>query len=49
LRIYVPEGFSAKRVELSGGLAATMSTDGPLLRVSTTPTSGDDVEWKVFF
>jgi len=26
-----------------------MSTDGPLLRVSTTPTSGDDVEWKVFF
>jgi hypothetical protein len=49
LRIYVPEGFSAKRVELSGGLAATMSTDGPLLRVSTTLTSGDDVEWKVFF
>jgi len=26
-----------------------MSTDGPLLRVSTTLTSGDDVEWKVFF
>ncbi len=49
LRIYVPEGFSAKRVELSGGLTATMSTDGPLLRVNTTPTRGDDVEWKVFF
>ena len=28
LRIYVPEGFAAKRVELSGGLTAKMAADG---------------------
>jgi len=49
LRIYVPEGFSAKRVELSGGLAATMTAEGPLLKVDTTPATGDDVGWKVYF
>jgi hypothetical protein len=49
LRIYVPDGFTAKRVELSGGLAAKMATDGPLLTVDYTAAAGDDVEWKVFF
>ena len=28
LRIYVPDGFAAKRVELSDGIVATMKTDG---------------------
>jgi len=49
LRIYVPDGFHASRVELSGGLAATMTTDGALLKVDCTSTTGDDIEWKVFF
>jgi hypothetical protein len=49
LRVYVPDGFSAKRVELSGGLTAKMATDGPLLTVDYTATAGNDVEWKVFF
>ncbi len=49
LRIYVPAGFCAKRVELSGGLTATISTDGTLLKVDTTTNTGDDVVWKVFF
>ena len=49
LRIYVPDGFSAKRVELSEGLAGKMKTDGHLLTVDYTSTTGKDVEWKVFF
>ncbi|MGA2691095.1 MAG: hypothetical protein ABSF76_01915 [Opitutaceae bacterium] len=49
LRIYVPDGFKASRVEVSGGLTATLATEGPLLKVDYTSTSGDDVEWKVFF
>jgi hypothetical protein len=49
LRIYVPDGFAARRVELSGGLPATMATDGSLLRVDYTSSTGQDVEWKVFF
>jgi hypothetical protein len=49
LRIYVPDGFSGKRVELSDGLAATMKTDGNLLTVDYKSSSGKDVEWKVFF
>jgi hypothetical protein len=49
LRIYVPEGFSGKRVELSEGLAGTMKTDGRLLTVDYTSSTGKDVEWKVFF
>jgi hypothetical protein len=49
LRIFLPDGFRAKRVELSGGLAATMKTDGPLLKVDYTSAASDDVEWKVFF
>ena len=49
LRIYVPEGFTAKRVELSGGLTAKMAAAGPLLTVDYTAPTGNDVEWKVFF
>jgi hypothetical protein len=49
LRIYVPDGFAAKRVELSGGLAATMDTNGSLLTVDYTAPTGEDVEWKVYF
>ena len=49
LRIYVPGGFAAKRVELSGGLTAKMAADGPLLTVDYTASTGNDVEWKVFF
>ena len=49
LRIYVPDGFSGKRVELSEGLAATMNTNGHLLTVDYTSSTGKDVEWKVFF
>ena len=49
LRIYVPDGFTAKRVELSGGLTGKLATDGPLLTVDYTASAGNDVEWKVFF
>jgi hypothetical protein len=49
LRIYVPDGFAAKRVELSEGLTPKMATDGSLLTVDYTSTTGKDVEWKVFF
>ena len=49
LRIYVPDGFTAKRVELTDGIAATMKTDGNLLTVDFTAPTGKDVEWKVFF
>jgi len=49
LRIYIPDGFTAKRVELSDGIAATMKTDGNLLTVDFTAPTGKDVEWKVFF
>jgi hypothetical protein len=49
LRIYVPDGFAAKRVELSGGLASKMAVNGNLLTVDYTSSSGNDVEWKVFF
>ncbi|MGA2115698.1 MAG: hypothetical protein ABSH56_13230 [Bryobacteraceae bacterium] len=49
LRIYVPDGFAAKRVELSGGLTAKMATDAHLLTVDYTSSTGNDVEWKVFF
>ena len=49
LRLYVPDGFTAKRAELSGGLTAKMAAEGPLLTVDYTATTGSDVEWKVFF
>jgi hypothetical protein len=49
LRIYVPEGFSVKRVEFSNGLATTMKTDGNLLTLDYKSSNGDDVDWKIFF
>jgi hypothetical protein len=49
LRIYVPEGFSVKRVELTDGLEASVKTDGNLLTVDYKTLTGKDVEWKVFF
>lgn len=49
LRIYVPDGFAAKRVELSEGITATMKTEGNALAVEFTSSTGKDVEWKVFF
>jgi hypothetical protein len=49
LRIFLPDGFSAKRVELSDGLVGTMKTDGSLLTVDFKATTGKDVQWKVFF
>jgi hypothetical protein len=49
LRIYVPEGFTAQRVELSDGIAATLKTDGSLLLVDFKAPTGKDVDWKVFF
>jgi len=49
LRFYVPEGFAARRVELSDGLAGTLKTEGSLLTVDFTSTTGKDVDWKVYF
>jgi len=49
LRIYVPDGFAGRRAELSEGLAATMKTNGNLLTVDYTSSTGKDVEWKVYF
>jgi hypothetical protein len=49
LRIYVPDGFKANRVELADGLVATMKTEGNLLTVDYNSSTGKDVEWKVFF
>ena len=49
MRIYVPDGFAAKRVELSEGLTPAMAVIGSLLTVDYTSSTGKDVEWKVFF
>jgi hypothetical protein len=49
LRIYVPDGYSVKRVELSGGLNPVFKTEGNLLTVDYTAFTGDDVNWKVVF
>jgi hypothetical protein len=50
LRIYLPEGFRAKSVELPDGVPpATMQTDGSLLTVDFTTATGNDVEWKINF
>jgi hypothetical protein len=49
LRIYLPDGYSGKRVELPEGLVATMNTNGHLLTVDYTSPTGKDVDWKVFF
>jgi hypothetical protein len=49
LRIYLPDGFNGKRVELPAGMTGTMKTDGSLLMVDFTAPTGDDVAWKVYF
>lgn len=49
LRIYVPEGFTAKRTELSEGLTSTMKTEGNLLTVDFQSATGNDINWKVIF
>jgi hypothetical protein len=50
LYIYLPDGFSAKSVNLPDGVpGATMRTDANLLMVELTASTGKDVEWKVFF
>jgi hypothetical protein len=49
LRIYLPDGFIGKRVELPAGMTGTMKTDGNLLTVDFTAPTGDDVAWKVYF
>ena len=49
LRIYVPDGFKAQRVELSDGLSATMTVDGNLLMADYIAKTGNDVSWRVHF
>jgi hypothetical protein len=49
LRIYVPNGFTAKRVELTDGIVGTMKTDDSLLTIDYTSSTGEDVGWKVYF
>jgi hypothetical protein len=49
LRIYVPAGFTAQRVEVSDGIPATMNLEGNLLTVDFKTATGKDVEWKVVF
>jgi hypothetical protein len=49
LRIYVPDGFKPKQVQLSDGLQGKITTDGKLLMVDFTTTTGNDVNWKVVF
>jgi hypothetical protein len=36
-------------VELSEGLTGTLKTEGNLLTVDFTSTTGKDVDWKVYF
>ena len=49
LRLYVPDGFKAKRLELSDGITATWKTDGNLLTVDFTSPTGKDADWQIFF
>jgi len=49
LRMYVPDGFSARKAELSEGLTAAMKTEANLLTVDFTSKTGKDVEWKIYF
>jgi hypothetical protein len=45
LRIYVPDGFDAKRVEWMDGHSATTKTDENLLTVDLQWSSSNDVAW----
>jgi hypothetical protein len=49
LRIYVPDGFKAKKVQLSDGLQGIMKTEGNLLTVDFVSATGKDITWKVLF
>lgn len=49
LRIHVPEGFSARHVTLTDGLVAEIKAEGNLLTVSFRSSTGNDVDWAVFF
>ena len=47
LRVYVPEGFTARSAELTGNIPTTMKTEGPLLIVDFVAPNGDDIDWKI--
>ena len=49
LRIYVPDGFQAQRVEASDRITPAMRAEGNLLAVNFQSATGNDVDWKVFF
>jgi hypothetical protein len=49
LRIYIPDGFKAKRVQLSDSLTATIKTEGNLLTADFISPTGNDISWKIFF
>jgi hypothetical protein len=49
LRIFLPDGFLAKRVTLSEDLTGKMATDAGLLTVDFTSATGNDVTWDIYF
>jgi hypothetical protein len=49
LRIYVPDGFTPQRAELSAGLTPEVQTTGNLLTVNFTSPSENDVDWALHF
>ena len=49
LRVCLAGGFTGKRVELPPGLTGTLKTEGNLLTVDFTATTGGDVVWNVYF
>lgn len=49
LRIYVPNGFKAGRVEMSDGSTATLNNEGNLLTVDWKTSSPADMTWRVIF
>lgn len=49
LRIFIPDDFTAKRVELSDGLSGQTKTEANLLTVDYTSSTGNDVNWRIFF
>jgi hypothetical protein len=49
LRVWMPEGYRAGAVELSGGLRVASASEGPLLTVDYTPAADGDVAWSIDF
>ena len=49
LRFYIPSGFQAKSVRLSGGLIGDLKTEGNLTTVDFVTDDDKDVEWRVQF